>query len=139
MERFILSIRYTIKFGAFCNAPNFLFYKAFLEFQKLYFIENQYFKFIFRMDLCMCTGGDCPQRQQCLRFTGEILGRQDFFGMPPYLQSSKQCPYFLRDKSTQEAIRQKAYLLWQQAGCPNGNDLLYWLQAEGLINAFPEQ
>ncbi|MEO0040804.1 MAG: hypothetical protein RL329_252 [Bacteroidota bacterium] len=85
------------------------------------------------MDICMCTGGDCPQRKQCLRFTSEILGRQDFFGTPPYLQNPENCPYFLMDKTTQNAIRQQAYLLWQQAGSPVGKDRFYWLQAEALI------
>jgi hypothetical protein len=31
-----------------------------------------------------------------------------------------------------EAIRQLAYRLWQEAGCPQGNDVQLWLKAETL-------
>jgi hypothetical protein len=30
----------------------------------------------------------------------------------------------------QEQITIRAYELWQQAGCPHGNDKSHWLQAE---------
>lgn len=29
-----------------------------------------------------------------------------------------------------EEIRQLAYRLWQEAGCPEGNDVQHWLKAE---------
>ena len=31
-----------------------------------------------------------------------------------------------------EEIRQLAYRLWQEAGCPNGSDLQHWLRAQEL-------
>jgi DUF2934 family protein len=31
-----------------------------------------------------------------------------------------------------EEIRQLAYLLWQEAGCPEGNDVQHWLKAEAI-------
>jgi DUF2934 family protein len=31
-----------------------------------------------------------------------------------------------------EEIRQLAYRLWQEAGCPEGNDIQHWLSAEAL-------
>jgi len=31
-----------------------------------------------------------------------------------------------------EAIRQLAYRFWQEAGCPEGNDVQYWLRAESI-------
>ena len=29
-----------------------------------------------------------------------------------------------------EEIRQLAYRLWQESGCPNGSDLQHWLKAQ---------
>jgi hypothetical protein len=31
-----------------------------------------------------------------------------------------------------EEIRQLAYRLWQEAGCPNGCDVQHWLRAEAI-------
>ena len=31
-----------------------------------------------------------------------------------------------------QEIRQLAYSLWQQSGCPNGSDLEHWLKAEEI-------
>ena len=31
-----------------------------------------------------------------------------------------------------EEVRQLAYRIWQEAGCPNGSDLQHWLQATEL-------
>lgn len=39
-----------------------------------------------------------------------------------------------------EAIRRRAYEIWQSAGCPDGKDLDHWQQAEreiGLENETP--
>ena len=86
-------------------------------------------------DLCMCSGGDCPQKAHCLRFTGAVYGRQDFFGTPPYLQNQGLCAYFLDDRPSEEAIRAYAYTLWQQNGCLEGNHEENWLRAEAhLLN-----
>lgn len=35
-------------------------------------------------DITLCEGGDCPQKEYCKRFLLEVLGRQDFFGKPPF-------------------------------------------------------
>jgi hypothetical protein len=31
-----------------------------------------------------------------------------------------------------EEVRQLAYRLWQEAGCPNGTDVQHWLKAQEL-------
>jgi hypothetical protein len=31
-----------------------------------------------------------------------------------------------------EEIRQLAYRLWQESGCPNGSDLQHWLKAQEI-------
>jgi Protein of unknown function (DUF2934) len=85
------------------------------------------------LDITMCPGGDCPQKEHCLRFTGVILGKQDFFGTPPYLQNPNACPYFMDDIPTQEAIRQQAYAFWQEENCPVGKDMELWLRAEAHL------
>ena len=84
-------------------------------------------------DICMCSGGDCPQKDHCLRFTGVIHGRQDFFGIPPYDYQTNGCSYFMDDRPSQEAIQHKAYALWQEAGCPDGQNLTYWFRAETYL------
>ena len=40
-----------------------------------------------------------------------------------------------------EEVRQLAYRLWQEAGCPNGADLQHWLKAEEVWreNQSPEK
>lgn len=86
-------------------------------------------------DISMCSGGDCPQKEHCLRFTGAVYGRQDFFGMPPYLQSVGACAYFMDDRPSQEAIRAYSYTLWEQTGRLAGNDEENWHRAEAeLLN-----
>jgi hypothetical protein len=88
------------------------------------------------MDISMCTGGDCPQKEHCLRFTGVVFGRQDFFGMPPYLNQLNGCDHFLDDRPTQDSIRKQAYLFWEKDGCPNGKDVEYWHKAEAYLLYF---
>ncbi len=39
------------------------------------------------------------------------------------------------DRPTEIAIR--AYLIWEHAGCPEGQDLDHWLQAEAELAAEP--
>jgi len=31
-----------------------------------------------------------------------------------------------------EEVRQLAYRMWQEAGCPNGSDLQHWLKAKEI-------
>lgn len=85
------------------------------------------------LDICMCSGGECPQKEHCLRFTGAVYGRQDFFGTPPYINATKYCDYFMDDRPSQALIAQQAYLFWQQEGCPNGKDVDNWLRAETYL------
>ena len=78
----------------------------------------------------MCAGGECPQKAHCLRFTAVVTGRQDFFGLPPYLNSQTACGFFLDDRPSQAAIRLQAYLLWEKGGNVHGKSIDYWHQAE---------
>lgn len=36
-----------------------------------------------------------------------------------------------------EAVRENAYFRWQAAGCPRGNDLGFWLEAEAELRHEP--
>ena len=36
------------------------------------------------------------------------------------------------DTNRDEEIRQLAYQIWQEAGCPEGNDVQNWLTAEAI-------
>lgn len=85
--------------------------------------------------MCMCAGGDCLKKDHCLRFTGAIYGRQDFFGTPPYAATTGLCDYFIEDRPSDEAIRAYAYILWQKMGCPEGQHEANWWAAEAhLLN-----
>jgi hypothetical protein len=37
-----------------------------------------------------------------------------------------------KEANREQEIRQLAYKLWQDAGCPHGQDVTYWLTAESL-------
>lgn len=87
------------------------------------------------MDICMCAGGECPQKTHCLRFTAVVTGRQDFFGIPPYLNSQTACTFFMDDRPSQIAIRLQAYLFWEKGGCLQGKNVDYWHQAETYLLA----
>lgn len=39
-------------------------------------------------------------------------------------------PKCVESEVSTEAIRENAYSKWQAAGCPSGNDLGFWLEAE---------
>jgi hypothetical protein len=54
-------------------------------------------------DMAMCPGGVCPRKYGCMRFIGEVEGRQDFFGSPPF-KDAETCEYFL-DVRTELARR----------------------------------
>ena len=45
-------------------------------------------------DITLCVGGECPLKNQCLRYTLPVLGRQDFFGAMPYDVEKKTCEHF---------------------------------------------
>ena len=46
---------------------------------------------------------------------------------------------FLRRDKYHEAIRARAYELWERAGWPSGRDLEFWLQAERELKDQAEQ
>jgi len=39
------------------------------------------------------------------------------------------------ESATPDAIRHRAYLIWEQASCPEGKDLEFWLRAEQELAA----
>ena len=80
-------------------------------------------------DITLCCGQGCPLKETCLRCTGEVVGRQDFFTRLPYGLVSLNCKYYLDDRPTEEKIRQLAYQLWEKSGCQEGDALTYWLAA----------
>ncbi|MDX2302832.1 MAG: DUF2934 domain-containing protein [Microscillaceae bacterium] len=81
-------------------------------------------------DIILCFGGDCPLRKNCFRYTAEILGRQDFFGSPPFDEAKQSCTYWW---SNEAQIRAMAYLIWLEAGKPEGRALLHWLEAKEKV------
>jgi hypothetical protein len=89
-------------------------------------------------DQCACEGGECPQRERCLRYRGERAGRQDFFGSPPFDRSSGECEHFVDIATldpTDEQIRSNAYYLWLSAGRPEGCADEHWSAAERALKA----
>ncbi|MBR1606014.1 MAG: DUF2934 domain-containing protein [Alphaproteobacteria bacterium] len=41
----------------------------------------------------------------------------------------------MANKLNENSIREAAYYLWQNAGCPNGNDDYFWSQAIEQLNS----
>ena len=37
--------------------------------------------------------------------------------------------------NTEDAIRQRSYLIWKQEGCPEGRNLEHWLKAKAELAA----
>ena len=94
-------------------------------------------------DMAMCEGLGCPLRDACYRFRAYPMGRQDWLGRSPYNGATGTCDAF-RDiqelMPQQEDIAWKAYFLWQQEGCPDGQDEKHWLEAEAFCwKQFHEQ
>lgn len=81
-------------------------------------------------DLIVCTGDNCPLKEDCYRFTAEIYGRRDFFTTPPYEQASFSCQYF---KTNYVQIQQTAYLIWLEENCPDGQSENHWIKAKKQI------
>jgi hypothetical protein len=84
-------------------------------------------------DVTMCTGGDCVLKANCLRFTGAIYGRQNFFGSPPYNHKTGECNHFWDDRPKDSEISEVAYKLWEEEGKPQDRDLEHWYRAEMLL------
>lgn len=82
-------------------------------------------------DLTMCTGGECPEKQNCLRSTKAKYGRVDFFGIVPYNFTNKSCEYFISNRPDVEKIRFRAYQIWQNN--PSESDFKNWLKAESEL------
>lgn len=83
-------------------------------------------------DLTLCPGGDCPLRSRCYRFRAVAYGRQDSFGAPPWSAATGTCDSFFdveRLMPTEDAVRTRAYHLWERAGRPEGQALAHWHQA----------
>ena len=65
-----------------------------------------------------------PNQTTCCASNGSIatdLAAQDTAASDP------QC---VESEVSAEAIRENAYSKWQAAGCPSGNDIGFWLEAE---------
>ena len=84
-------------------------------------------------DITLCSGGECPFKAYCFRNTAEVLGRQDFFGTVPYHYSTKTCEYFYENKAFKEKRQLKAYQIWQEKGCPEGEDKQHWHKAKEAL------
>lgn len=41
----------------------------------------------------------------------------------------------MANKLNENSIREAAYYLWQNAGCPNGNDEYFWSKAVEQLNS----
>jgi hypothetical protein len=80
-------------------------------------------------DITHCCGQGCPLKETCLRYTGEVVGKQDFFTRLPYGLISLNCKYYLDDRPSEEKIRQLAYQLWETSDRQEDNSLTYWLAA----------
>lgn len=80
-------------------------------------------------DITFCYGQNCPLKETCLRHTATAYGRQDFFGSVPYDVDRNACQHYWDDTPSEGKIRDRAYQLWQQSGCPSGKDVAHWLQA----------
>jgi len=84
-------------------------------------------------DIIMCRGEKCPIKDDCYRFTAEVVWRQDFFGSIPYDFEADDCEHFWDNRPLEEEIRPLAYKIWLKAGCPKGHDLEHWVQAEAEL------
>jgi len=75
-------------------------------------------------------------KNNCLRFTSEICGRQDFFGKAPYNKLDLTCEHYIDDRPAFEQIQIRAYQIWLNAeNTENDTAEKFWLQAETeLIN-----
>ncbi|HNF14530.1 MAG TPA: DUF2934 domain-containing protein [Leptospiraceae bacterium] len=84
-------------------------------------------------DICMCPGGDCPQKKHCLRYTGKVRGRQDFFGSAPFDKKTGLCDHFYDDRPKHDQIQELAYWIWEEKRRPASKDLEIWLEAEKIL------
>ncbi len=85
--------------------------------------------------MTMCPGGACPRKYGCMRFIGEIEGRQDFFGKPPF-KDAERCEYFmdarpeLTRRLTKQQIAAKAFEIFKENRTYHD---YAWFLAEALL------
>lgn len=53
-------------------------------------------------DITMCTGGDCPKRETCWRFTAPPNGHQSYYSVPP-CNIMLECAYYWPNRSATHA------------------------------------
>jgi hypothetical protein len=86
-------------------------------------------------DIAMCPGGKCPMKYGCMRFIGEIEGRQDFFGSPPF-KNAETCEYFmdaraeLAKRFTREQVAARAFEIFKENRTYHD---YAWFLAEALL------
>jgi hypothetical protein len=86
-------------------------------------------------DITMCPGGACPRKYGCMRFIGEIEGRQDFFGSPPF-KDEETCEHFmdarreLARRLTQQRVSCRAYEIFKENRTYHD---YAWFLAEALL------
>ncbi len=88
-------------------------------------------------DITQCPGVDCPLRERCYRFRAIPAARQDWFGRAPYDPPTNRCDHFwdIADLAPTEAhVRDRAYVLWQREGCPEGRAEAHWHQARAELD-----
>eukprot|EP01098_Paradermamoeba_levis_P003111 TRINITY_DN144_c0_g1_i1.p1 TRINITY_DN144_c0_g1~~TRINITY_DN144_c0_g1_i1.p1 ORF type:complete len:100 (+),score=19.95 TRINITY_DN144_c0_g1_i1:102-401(+) len=88
-------------------------------------------------ELTACPGGDCPLKQDCLRYRAVRYGRYNSWGSIPYDQQKKSCEHFVsinKLKPTEESIRQRAYMIYLNNGKIEGRDKENYFQAEKELN-----
>lgn len=68
-----------------------------------------------------------PNQTTCCASNGSIA--TDLAGQDTAASESR-C---VESEVSPEAIRENAYAKWQAAGCPSGNDIGFWLEAESEL------
>ncbi len=86
-------------------------------------------------DINMCPGGWCPRKYGCMRYIGEIKGRQDLFGRPPF-KDAETCEYFidarveLARRPTRQQIACRAFEIFKENRTYHD---YAWFLAEALL------
>jgi hypothetical protein len=80
-------------------------------------------------DITHCAGQSCRLQETCLRYTGYVYGKQDFFTSSPYNVATHHCDYYWDERPTEEQVRQLAYQLWEKSGYQQNSALAHWFQA----------
>ncbi|HOJ64062.1 MAG TPA: DUF2934 domain-containing protein [Spirochaetota bacterium] len=87
-----------------------------------------------KQEFLLCTGINCPFKEDCYRFLIEPSPDSEFLGKPPYDKSLNYCSFFLKIPFfDEEYIKTKAYYLWVKNGCKENDDLGNWYKAKKEI------